>query len=1018
MLKSSMEEIMAHYQSRSVRFLLTLFLILCLLPLMLGAGGPTHGARAAISAAAATVSVSPSTVAAGGQVTVTGSMFAQNETVTISLGTMQVGTGHADDLGNFGATITIPANTPAGSYQIVAQGASSGDSGQAALQVTAAQAPTTVSVNPTSVAAGGTVTVTGAGFQPNETVRVQLTTNPPIVQPSNPPQFPGPTLTTVTADGSGNFTATNVTIPSDQPAGGFAVGAVGGTSGQTAFTPLTITAAQTPATVSVNPASVAAGGTVTVTGAGFQPGETVRVQLTSNPPLLQPSNPPQFGGPTLTTATANGSGSFTATNVTIPSDQPAGGFAVGAVGGTSGRTAFTPLTITAAQTPATVSVNPTSVAAGGTVTITGAGFQAGETVRVQLTTNPPIVQPSNPPQFSGPTLTTVTADGSGNFTATNVTIPSDQPPGGFAMGAIGGTSGRAAFAPLTITAAQASVSVNPTSVVVGGTVAITGTGFQPGETVKVQLTSNPPVVQPSHPPQFSGPTLGTTTANTSGSFSLTNVTIPSDQPAGSYAVGAVGGTSGRTAFTPLTVTAAPPPSGPTTAYFAEGYTGTAAVNGRANFTTTLNILNPGNSAAAVTITYYIQGSSTPSTVTRSVPASRMLRESVNNDVGSDKIVASVVRSPQRVFVSRTITRVAADGARLDGSSTAPVSAPGRSWGFPEGYTGVTFQQYLTMLNPNNVQAHVRVVLAPQASTSAGARTLSLTVPPFGRSTANIRALNQGSSAQSVGMQISSDQPIVPERVLYFGDGAGSGKFGSTVRSGIGAGSSRLSIAYGSSGGIANGDLHGDQAFITLLNPASSGSVQVTASFFGAGGHLRGQSSAVTVSAGTRQTIIANNVLGSAAVAPFSVLLSATGPIMAESAQYYNGSPNVGQHPGVDFEAVPQGSSDLFLSDLATTLPDGTAVKRVAYLYNPGTASITVTARYFGAGGATTPKQYSIPAGGITTVDVNSDTASIAAGPLGAEFVLANGNAGSFLVYAVGRTSDNLSATEDVGTPAS
>jgi hypothetical protein len=259
---------------------------------------------------------------------------------------------------------------------------------------------------------------------------------------------------------------------------------------------------------------------------------------------------------------------------------------------------------------------------------------------------------------------------------------------------------------------------------------------------------------------------------------------------------------------------------------------------------------------------------------------------------------------------------------------------------------------------------------------------------------------------------------VPERVLYFGDGAGSGKFGSTVRSGISAGSSRLSIAYGSSGGIVNGDLNGDQAFITLQNPASSGSVQVTATFYGAGGHLRGQASAVTVSAGTRQTIIANNVLGSAPLAPFSVVLSATGPIMAESAQYYNGSPNVGQHPGVDFEAVPQGGSDLFLSDLATTQPDGAAVNRVAFLYNPGTVNITVAATYFGGSGATTPKTYTIPAGGITTVGVNSDTASIAAGPIGAEFVLTSPSAGSFLVYGVGRTSDNLSATEDVGTASS
>ncbi len=38
-------------------------------------------------------------------------------------------------------------------------------------------------------------------------------------------------------------------------------------------------------------------------------------------------------------------------------------------------------------------------------------------------------------------------------------------------------------------------------------------------------------------------------------------------------------------------TPTPLPGGPTTAYFAEGYTGVAATNGRATFTEVLNLLN-------------------------------------------------------------------------------------------------------------------------------------------------------------------------------------------------------------------------------------------------------------------------------------------------------------------------------------------------------------------------------------------------------------------------------------------
>ncbi|MGH2411017.1 MAG: hypothetical protein ACRDGS_11700, partial [Chloroflexota bacterium] len=101
-----------------------------------------------------------------------------------------------------------------------------------------------------------------------------------------------------------------------------------------------------------------------------------------------------------------------------------------------------------------------------------------------------------------------------------------------------------------------------------------------------------------------------------------------------------------------TATATPPPGSPTTDYFAEGYTGLAATNGRATFTEVLNILNPSASLTVpITITYYIQGasSSTTMTITRTANPHSVLRESVNTDVGNDKIVAAVVTSPRRVY---------------------------------------------------------------------------------------------------------------------------------------------------------------------------------------------------------------------------------------------------------------------------------------------------------------------------------------------------------------------------------
>ncbi len=469
-----------------------------------------------------------------------------------------------------------------------------------------------------------------------------------------------------------------------------------------------------------------------------------------------------------------------------------------------------------------------------------------------------------------------------------------------------------------------------------------------------------------------------------------------------------------------TATGTPTPSsvlGGTADYFAEGFTGLASTNGRATFTEVFNILNPSSGVANVTLTYYIQGASTPVVVTRTVPPTTMLRESVNTDVGPNKAVAAVVTSPERIYVTRTISRLSPTGTRLDSSTTLPVRAPATAWGFPEGYTGITFQEYLTVLNPTSTQANVTILLAPQAASSAGARTLTLTVPALSRITANIRGLNLTSSAKSVGMLITSDQPIVPERVIYFGDGSGSGKFGSTVSSGIVAPSTALRFAYGSSGGAGP---VGDQDFITLLNPSTTGSpVLVRATFTDASGHAIGTPATVNVSPGTRQTIIGNNFLGAAAVTAYSVLLSATGPIEAESAQYFGGSPNIGQHPGVAFPAQAGTATDVFLTELSSTLADNNStVDQTVYLYNPGPTAIQVAATYFGSTGTTASATDTVPPGSITPVDVLDDTqASIPPGPVAAEFKLVAGSSGSFIAYAVGRSSDGLSASEDVGIPA-
>ena len=604
-----------------------------------------------------------------------------------------------------------------------------------------------------------------------------------------------------------------------------------------------------------------------------------------------------------------------------------------------------------------------------------------------------------------------------------VNIPAQAAGGTARIQVVGGAS--VASAQFTVTPL---IALSALQVLAGGTVTITGSGFAPHRTIG--FTANGSALPTGIPVISDG----------FGSFSAT-VAIPSTGPLGGISILAGDGTALAPAATlqvqapptatptpsptftasPLPTVTAPAtstslPSSPTRAYFAEGYTGQAATNGTASFTEVLNIFNPANTVARAEITYSIQGAAQPLTLVRDVAPGSVLRELVNGDVGPDRIVAAVISSPRRLYTTRTITRISPTSLRLDGSTTQPAPAPATTWAFAEGYTGVTFQQYLTVLNPGSTSATVRVTLAPQAATAEHARTLTLVVPARGRSTANIRALNRGGASNSVGMLIRSDRPIVPERVIYFGDGAGSGKFGSTVSGGSTVAARTSQFGYGSSGGLApNGAAQGDQQYITLLNPALAGApVQVTASFVDGLGHGVGNPRLVTVAAGTRQTILVNRVLGPTPRGPFSSTLSATAPIEAEAAQYYGGSPNVGRHPGVAFLPARRSGTGLFLSDLSTLLADGSPVQRIIYLHNAGQLPLDVRATYYASTGAQTATSYIVPAGGVTRVDVNAAVSgALPPGPLGATLTPLGG---SLSAVAIGRTLDGQSALEDVGVP--
>jgi hypothetical protein len=189
--------------------------------------------------------------------------------------------------------------------------------------------------------------------------------------------------------------------------------------------------------------------------------------------------------------------------------------------------------VAAAQTGASIQVNPSPAQAGELVTVSGQGFQLGEVVSVD---------------FAGSTIGVGVADVNGRFSASG-RVDSSVPAGVHPLDANGDMGSWATF-DLTILQAAAPAA-NPQvgfadPVPAGGSTLVSGSGFMPGERISIN---------------FGGSRVGNATANQTDTWSST-VMVPSHMPIGSHPLD-VDANMGSSVTKQLTVSAAAP--APTTA---------------------------------------------------------------------------------------------------------------------------------------------------------------------------------------------------------------------------------------------------------------------------------------------------------------------------------------------------------------------------------------------------------------------------------------------------------------------
>jgi hypothetical protein len=309
----------------------------------------------------------------------------------------------------------------------------------------------------------------------------------------------------ISANPQGGWTAT-FSVPASA-SGAHTIDAAGPTTQAAVVTDITFTVIPG---VSISETTGPGGASITATGSGFAASET-GISVTYD------------GAPVASGISANQQGGWSAT-FSVP-DSPSGRHIVDASGPSTqaGNVADTAFDVTP-----DISVNKTSGSAGGSVTVTGSGFGAGET-GISVT-------------YDGQTVASdITATSRGGWTATFVVPPSAA--GSHTINASGPVTRLAAESDAGFTIG-AGISISPTQGHVGAAVEVSGSGFAANSPLTITYDN-------------AGVLSARVIADASGSFSQ-SITVPRSQ-AGAHTIKVTDG-EGHSAQAAFSISTDAPPA--------------------------------------------------------------------------------------------------------------------------------------------------------------------------------------------------------------------------------------------------------------------------------------------------------------------------------------------------------------------------------------------------------------------------------------------------------------------------
>ena len=202
-------------------------------------------------------------------------------------------------------------------------------------------------------------------------------------------------------------------------------------------------------------------------------------------------------------------------------------------------------------------------------------------------------------------------------------------------------------------------------------------------------------------------------------------------------------------------------------YFAEGKVG-------AGFTEFLTIENPDTVNNCAVDIQYLLGSGNPVTKSETVSKASRFTESVNSDLNTNASGTSFQTDSAVVTVNNNTTPNCAGvvaerpmyfsnfSGVSSGSDVLGATSTGTTFYFADVPTGGGYSSYITILNPGNSTATVTANFISHGSQVGTPRTVQVSA---GRRGTIIP--NNNTSLQHAAVTVTSDQPVVVERPVYF-----------------------------------------------------------------------------------------------------------------------------------------------------------------------------------------------------------------------------------------------------------